>query len=267
MPSIAKTLGLILVVATPACLAAQTYSSGNPSYHAAGVPPPLEAYPAPSVATGYGNADVVQTVQTPIQTPVQTPIQTPVQTPSDTSAAIPLSLPSDAPPLPLSPPERATDNRPTGSNPLASGVTVLGSLAVVLGAFFLVAWCMRRSAPAGSIALPGEVFEVLGRGAMAGRQQVYLLRCGKKLILVSVTPAGAETLTEITDSIEVDRLSGICEQSRPSSATAAFRQVFGQFARQQQTEADYTEPEHSALADRGDARVLRTSTGLENRDG
>ncbi len=259
MPSIAKTLGLILVVAMPACLAAQTYSSGNSSHYlAAGVPPPHEAYPAP-VATGYGNADVIQTVQTPIQTPVQTP--------SDTSAAIPLSLPNSAPPLPLSPPERATDNRPTGSNPLASGVTVLGSLAVVLGAFFLVAWCMRRSAPAGSIALPGEVFEVLGRGAMAGRQQVYLLRCGKKLILVSVTPAGAETLTEITDSIEVDRLSGICEQSRPSSATAAFRQVFGQFARQQQTEADYTEPEHSALADRGDARVLRTSTGLENRDG
>jgi len=67
---------------------------------------------------------------------------------------------------------------------------------------------------------------------MAGRQQVYLLRCGKKLILVSVTPAGAETLTEITEEMEVDRLAGLCQQARPNSATAAFRHVFGQLAGQ-----------------------------------
>ncbi|MBN2477110.1 MAG: flagellar biosynthetic protein FliO [Pirellulales bacterium] len=100
---------------------------------------------------------------------------------------------------------------------------------MVLGVFFLVAWGMRRATPPGSTLLPGEVFEVLGRAPMASRQQVHLLRCGRKLLLVSVTPAGAETLTEITEPMEVDRLAGLCQQGRSNSATAAFREVFQQF--------------------------------------
>ena len=110
-------------------------------------------------------------------------------------------------------------------------VTVGGSsLAVVLGLFSLMAWAMRRTSPRGSVLLPGEVFEVLGRAPLASRQQVHLLRCGSKLLLVSVTPTGAETLTEVTDAAEVDRMAGLCRQSHPQSATAAFRQIFHQFA-------------------------------------
>ena len=58
---------------------------------------------------------------------------------------------------------------------------------------------------------------------------MHLLRCGNKLLLVSVTPVGAETLTEVTDPIEVDRLAGLCRQAHPQSATATFRQVLNQF--------------------------------------
>jgi len=105
-----------------------------------------------------------------------------------------------------------------------------GSLALVLGVFFFAAWIMRRTVPAGALALPTEVFEVLGRAPLAARQQAYLLRCGSKLLLVSVTTAGAETLAEITEPDEVVRLAGLCRQNHPQSATAAFRQVFEQFA-------------------------------------
>jgi flagellar biogenesis protein FliO len=78
--------------------------------------------------------------------------------------------------------------------------------------------------------LPPEVFEVLGRAPLAARQQVHLLRCGRKLLLVSVTQAGTETLAEVTEPEEVDRLAGLCRQAHTQSATAAFRQVFGQWA-------------------------------------
>ena len=54
-----------------------------------------------------------------------------------------------------------------------------------------------------------------GRAPLAGRQHVHLLRCGSKLLLVSVTPGGAETLTEVTDPAEVDRLAGLCRQAHP----------------------------------------------------
>jgi hypothetical protein len=55
---------------------------------------------------------------------------------------------------------------------------------------------------------------------------------GNKLVLVSLSPGGIQTLTEVTDSAEVDRLAGLCQQSNPHSATKAFEQVFRQLARE-----------------------------------
>ncbi len=152
--------------------------------------------------------------------------------PSGSAAPMALSPRRKLPALPLSPPGRSDRDGSGGPTGLTSLVTAGGSLALVLGIFFLVAWGMRRARPAGMTALPGEVFEVLGRAPMANRQQVHLLRCGNKLLLVCVTPTGTETLTEIVDPMEVDRLAGLCRQSQPGSATEAFRQVFKQFAPQ-----------------------------------
>ncbi|MGW8257347.1 MAG: FliO/MopB family protein, partial [Thermoguttaceae bacterium] len=115
-------------------------------------------------------------------------------------------------------------------NALPSLATVVGSLSVVIGIFLILAWILRRTVPQQLTRLPNEAFEVLGRAPLVGKQQVHLLRCGTKLLLVSVTPAGTETLTEITDPMEVDRLAGLCRQSNPHSATAAFRQIFEQLA-------------------------------------
>lgn len=118
------------------------------------------------------------------------------------------------------------------SQGIGSVVTVIGSLSIVLGLFFVSAWVMRRSAPKGSAALPSDVFEVLGRAPLNHRQQVHLVRCGSKLLLVSLTPESAETLTEIDDPDEVARLSGLCRSTHAGSATAAFKQVLHQFAGQ-----------------------------------
>ena len=141
---------------------------------------------------------------------------------------VPLARPSDGPPLPLA--------KPGARNKVASGggmmpplMTIGGSLAVVLGLFFVAAWLLKRGMPRGALALPSEVVEVLGSTALPSRQQAYLVRCGSKLLLVAVGTAGSETLTEITDPIEVDRLAGICRQAHPQSATAAFRNILQQF--------------------------------------
>jgi flagellar biogenesis protein FliO len=133
--------------------------------------------------------------------------------------SIPLGPPGHTPGGPET--TRTIDRLPS-LGPMASG------LAIVLGLFLAAAWALRRAAPKSATVLPGEVVEVLGRAPLAGRQQMHLLRCGKKLLLVSVTPTGAETLTEVTDPLEVDRLCGLCRQAHPRSATATFRQVFQQ---------------------------------------
>ena len=200
MPPIAKAIGLLLLVADPVRGIAQTAGREQAFRRPSGVIPAAFQEPMPP------------------------------EDQAGTPAAVPLSPPGRQTPLPLAPPgapKRDDSNRAGG---LPSLVTVIGSLAVVLGIFFLVAWCMRRAAPPGLTALPPEAFEVLGRAPMANRQQAYLLRCGNKLLLVSVTGAGVETLTEIVDPVEVDRLAGLCRQAQPNSATATFRQVFEQFA-------------------------------------
>jgi flagellar biogenesis protein FliO len=109
-------------------------------------------------------------------------------------------------------------------------VSVGGSLGAVLGLFFLLAWAMRRGVPGAVGLLPAEALEVLGRAPLAGRQQVHLVRLGSKLVLVSVSPTGTETLSEVTEPDEVQRLIAICRQTHTTSAASMFRQALDRFA-------------------------------------
>jgi hypothetical protein len=78
--------------------------------------------------------------------------------------------------------------------------------------------------------LPVGVVEVLGRSSLPGRQPLYLVRLGNKLLLLCVTAAGTESVAEVTDPAEVDRIAGLCRQSLPGSAAASFRQVLSQLS-------------------------------------
>ncbi len=134
--------------------------------------------------------------------------------------------------LPLKSPRR-TPGKPAGPLPSPTAAravtTVLTSLAVVLGLFLLGVLNMKQANGRGGCAnLPGEVVQTLGRAPLAGRQEMHLVRVGKKLLLLSVTANGAETLTEITDPEEIDRLAGICRQNHPDSITASFREILWQ---------------------------------------
>ncbi|MGH7194274.1 MAG: FliO/MopB family protein [Candidatus Saccharimonadales bacterium] len=125
------------------------------------------------------------------------------------------------------------------SRPAATASTLLtgaASFAVVLGLFFVVAWALRRGMPRGAMLLPSDVVEVLGRAPLSSRQFAHLVRCGNKLLLVHLAAGCAETLTEITDPVEVDRLAGLCKQAHPQSTTASFRHVFQQVSREKPEE-------------------------------
>jgi flagellar biogenesis protein FliO len=144
----------------------------------------------------------------------------------------PVAAGSASSPLALKPRESADHSDVTNRRDgIQSGVKVVGSLAIVLGIFFLVVWLLRRASPQGPAVLPAEAFEVLGRAPLANRQQVQLLRCGSKLLLVAVAATGAAattTLTEIADPAEVDRLAGLCRQSKGKMPATSFRQVLRQ---------------------------------------
>ena len=108
------------------------------------------------------------------------------------------------------------------------GTVVLSSLAIVLGLFFFVVWLSRRAFPKATAPLSTEVLEIVGRSPLAARHQLQLIRLGRRLLLVSVTPERAETLTELTDPDEVNHLVGLCRQQQAGSITDSFRQVLHQ---------------------------------------
>lgn len=144
--------------------------------------------------------------------------------------------------------------RGAGTLKTRSAWTVFASLALVLGLVAVCAWILRRSMPKLSAPLPTDVVEVLGRSPLMARQQMQLVRFGNKLLLVSVSPTGAETLSEITDPLEVDRLAGICRESHPQSATSAFKQILRQFSREKPApgfvDADQALTFHASPAER-----------------
>ena len=209
-------------------------------------PPALPLYPdqTPSVyataraAAGEPSAQVAQPMVEPV-TPASFEAP-PVAAPVKPAAAAPIAhdprrlAPHRNRGLPYSR-ERdqavdATRPLPSFSLPLDSIYTTVTALAVVVGLFLLSAWVVRRGAKKSSTVLPEDVVSVLGRVPLASRQFAQLVRVGNKLVLLSVTQAGAEPLTEITDPIEIDRLLGLCHQQSAHSSTAEFDQVFRQLA-------------------------------------
>jgi len=248
MPPLARSLGLMLVLTAPVCLVAAPYAPGRD------VPLPRGTQGGPA-----GRPRQEQPVGWPPRTnPDWRGGAVPAVYESDVSvSAAPADFGFDGPPTPQTE-SRQLAGASTGESPalpdrssplalprrggssqagaarrmsgLPSVVTIASSLALVLGLFLVVAWVMRRAVPGGATTLPGEVVEVLGRKVVAGRQQLQLLRCGNKLLLVSVTPAGVEPLTEITDQDEVNHLAALCRRAQPGSATAVFRDVLEQFS-------------------------------------
>lgn len=127
-----------------------------------------------------------------------------------------------------SPSQRRRAAKPLGDS-LAPLATTAGSLVIVLLLFLSLVLIMRRGMGKRIDSLPKEVVEVLGRAPLVGRQHLHLLRVGNKMILVHATPMSVETVTEITEPTEVDRLAGLCFQKHSQSATANFQETLNRF--------------------------------------
>jgi flagellar biogenesis protein FliO len=120
--------------------------------------------------------------------------------------------------------------RPAAASPGRALGTVAGSLGLVLGLFLVVSWCLQRTSPKRGQRLPKEAVELLGQAPLTVRQQMQLVRVGSKLLLLALSPAGAETLTEITEPAEVEHLLALCRKTQPGSASVTFQQTLSQLA-------------------------------------
>lgn len=115
----------------------------------------------------------------------------------------------------IAPTASATDNtkeEPKGgfSGPL---ITTISSLVVVLAIFGGLVWISRHyggaSTPNG--ALPKDVLQHLGSSALDAKTKVTFLKCGNRILVVGQTQNGdPHTLTEITETDEVERITNRC---------------------------------------------------------
>lgn len=92
-------------------------------------------------------------------------------------------------------------------------VTVVSSLAVVIGLFGALVWVSRKStrgSAAGRV-LPDEALKVLGQKPLGSGNSIMLVRCGHGVVMVGVSPSGMYPVAHLTDQNEVRHLEAICE--------------------------------------------------------
>ena len=103
----------------------------------------------------------------------------------------------------------------------ASWVRTASSLVVVLGAFFLLIWIVRRGRPAGDSG--DQLFHTLGRVSLLGKQ-AHIVQFGDKLLLLAKTSSGLEKLAELSRPDEVARISSLCQAGHSSTLTRSVSQ-------------------------------------------
>lgn len=132
--------------------------------------------------------------------------------------------------LALKPRRSAGDDASEGTqkqrpSSFSSVLTMFSSLLVVIALFFGLMFMLKKANGGNMQELPREVFQVMGTSRVAGRHSLFLLRLGHKLVLVHAGSGEVQTITEVTDPVEVDRLCGSCEENQSNSLTQSFKQV------------------------------------------
>ena len=88
------------------------------------------------------------------------------------------------------------------------------AVVVVCGVFCTILYCMKKYLPGHRQMFSHPAMEVLGRTHLDQRRYVSLIRVGKRIVVVGVSPDEMRSLSEITDEEEITE---IMEVARPKS--------------------------------------------------
>lgn len=189
--------------------------------------PPATSLPRPApIGEASYASHVIDLAATPAAATVETDAPSEMRRlapPSDETSKTSVSLEGDA---------SARTKLPFSFPAGQSLTTVAMGLATVIALFLVCAWLFRRAGPARPGVLPSEAFSLLGVAPLAGRNVAHLIRLGNKLVLLAVGAEGVQTLAEVTDPAEVDRLAGLCAAGSLYGPTAEFQQVLAQLAKE-----------------------------------
>jgi flagellar biosynthetic protein FliO len=118
------------------------------------------------------------------------------------------------------------------------------ALAVVLLLILLARWFARRFFGVAGATRSTRAVQVLSRSTLSPKQQLMLIRVGRRLLVVGDGGGQLNTLSEITDADEVAALVGQVQDDHSARATKSFGSLFGRMqgkfgeAEQQDAEVD-----------------------------
>jgi len=123
---------------------------------------------------------------------------------------------------------------------IAPMVTVGSSLAIVLALFCGLVWVSRRfgNGAAGAKALPAAAITPLGHVMLDPRTKLLLVKCGRRILVLSQTAAGLTPISEVTQPDEVRELLASCSAEARQAFESTLREL------EQQPAQGFTEPTH-----------------------
>jgi flagellar biogenesis protein FliO len=138
------------------------------------------------------------------------------------------------------------------------------SLALVLGLIVSGTWLLRKLIPQVNRNGGETPVRVLSTTYLAPKQSLSLIRCGRRIILIGVTPEHISSLAAIDDPAEVSLLTGYSDGRDSRGISYGFDEALeGAADRFEETEVDFDEP---LGADSGSlAAVSREVRGLLSR--
>lgn len=114
-------------------------------------------------------------------------------------------------------PSVADSPRPTNSmiSPIKK---VGGSLAVVLGGFFLLTTLLRKK----TNALPAhEMIETLGSVPITPKVRLHLVRFGARILVLHISGQNVQRVAELEEPAEVQKLLGLCDGKKNGFESSA----------------------------------------------
>lgn len=103
-------------------------------------------------------------------------------------------------------------------------------LAIVLGLVAVAAWVVKRYMPARRLMTGAGAMEIVARMPLSSRQSLVLVKMGRQMVLVGVSPERINPICLVDDPDQVADLMGRIASQTPNSATAGFRQSLDQQA-------------------------------------
>ena len=90
-------------------------------------------------------------------------------------------------------------------------ITMAISLGMIVGVLILAGRGMKRFGFQGVPTLSADALELLGRRTIEPKITVHLVKCGSRVLVLGVGPDGVQTLSEINDPEEVEKLVLACQ--------------------------------------------------------